>query len=135
MRVSLGCISRACRRVESSGERRHISYPECISLTIVSFTRVYNILNHEKEADRILYEDPHPETGFLILPDLKWDRKTISTLVGMVSAVSFATRSRRLVPIVLVRHRVRQIDQILARPREATSSAAAQHQEFVRRCR
>lgn len=49
--------------------------------------RVYNILNHEKEADRILYEDPDPETGFLILPDLKWDRKTISTLVSIACAV------------------------------------------------
>lgn len=46
--------------------------------------RVYNILSHEKEADRILFEDPHPETGFLILPDLKWDRKTISTLVRRI---------------------------------------------------
>jgi hypothetical protein len=53
------------------------------SLSDIALVRVYNILNHEKEADRILYEDPHPETGFLILPDLKWDRKTISTLVSM----------------------------------------------------
>ncbi|GHJ85941.1 hypothetical protein NliqN6_2343 [Naganishia liquefaciens] len=48
---------------------------------------VYNILNHEKEADKILYEDPDPQTGFLILPDLKWDQKTLATLY--LSAIVF----------------------------------------------
>lgn len=42
--------------------------------------RVYNILSHTVEADRILYEDPSPSSGFLIIPDLKWDRKTLSSL-------------------------------------------------------
>jgi m7GpppX diphosphatase len=32
--------------------------------------RVYNILDHVKEADRIIYEDPDEESGFVILPDL-----------------------------------------------------------------
>ncbi|KAJ2351255.1 hypothetical protein IWW50_004603, partial [Coemansia erecta] len=34
---------------------------------------VYNILAKKDEADRIVYEDPDPENGFIILPDLKWD--------------------------------------------------------------
>lgn len=34
---------------------------------------VYNILEHKKEADKILYEDSDPETGFIILPDYKWN--------------------------------------------------------------
>lgn len=51
-------------------------------MNMYAYARVYNILSHEKEADRILYEDPDPATGFLILPDLKWDRKTLSTLVN-----------------------------------------------------
>jgi len=41
---------------------------------------VYNILDHEKEADRILYEDPDKEKGFIILPDLKWDGKQIEDM-------------------------------------------------------
>ncbi|EPQ29803.1 uncharacterized protein PFL1_02476 [Pseudozyma flocculosa PF-1] len=41
---------------------------------------VYNILEHKKEADTILYEDPDPEAGFILLPDLKWDQKTLSSL-------------------------------------------------------
>ncbi|QRV81875.1 scavenger mRNA-decapping enzyme DcpS [Ceratobasidium sp. AG-Ba] len=40
---------------------------------------VYNILSHESESERILYEDPSPVDGFIIVPDLKWDGKTIST--------------------------------------------------------
>ncbi|XP_033227226.1 m7GpppX diphosphatase [Belonocnema kinseyi] len=34
---------------------------------------VDNILAHRAEADRIIYEDKNKETGFLMLPDLKWD--------------------------------------------------------------
>ncbi|EST07722.1 Scavenger mRNA decapping enzyme DcpS/DCS2 [Kalmanozyma brasiliensis GHG001] len=41
---------------------------------------VYNILEHKKEADSILYEDPDPKKGFIIVPDLKWDQKTTSSL-------------------------------------------------------
>ncbi|KAH7345783.1 scavenger mRNA decapping enzyme [Rhizoctonia solani] len=40
---------------------------------------VYNILSHESEADRILFEDPSPTDGFIIVPDLKWDGTTMST--------------------------------------------------------
>lgn len=41
---------------------------------------VYNILEHKKEADSILFEDPDLESGFIIVPDLKWDQKTTSSL-------------------------------------------------------
>nr|CAG4646277.1 EOG090X06NK [Macrothrix elegans] len=41
---------------------------------------VYNILEHKKEADRIVFEDPDPVNGFILLPDLKWDCRTISNL-------------------------------------------------------
>ncbi|KAJ2774243.1 hypothetical protein IWQ57_000911 [Coemansia nantahalensis] len=34
---------------------------------------VENILDKRVEAERIVYEDPDRETGFVILPDLKWD--------------------------------------------------------------
>ncbi|KAG8713764.1 hypothetical protein FRC09_018352 [Ceratobasidium sp. 395] len=40
---------------------------------------VYNILSHQSESDRILYEDASPNDGFIIIPDLKWDGKTMST--------------------------------------------------------
>jgi len=49
---------------------------------------VYNILEHKKEADRIVFEDPDPVTGFILIPDLKWDCRTISNLylTGIVFA-------------------------------------------------
>ncbi|KAI4469781.1 histidine triad hit protein member [Holotrichia oblita] len=41
---------------------------------------VYNILEHKCEADRIVFEDPDPVNGFLLLPDLKWNGTTLDTL-------------------------------------------------------
>lgn len=41
---------------------------------------VYNILEHKKEVERIVFEDPDEELGFVLLPDLKWDGKTKETL-------------------------------------------------------
>ena len=41
---------------------------------------VYNILEHKKEAESILFEDPDLKRGFIIVPDLKWDQKTTSSL-------------------------------------------------------
>lgn len=31
---------------------------------------VYNILDHKAESDRILFEDPDRQNGFILLPDL-----------------------------------------------------------------
>lgn len=38
------------------------------------------MLSHEKEADRIIFEDPDPEVGFILAPDLKWDGKVVESL-------------------------------------------------------
>ncbi|PWN38816.1 scavenger mRNA decapping enzyme [Ceraceosorus guamensis] len=56
---------------------------------------VYNILDKKKEADSIIYEDPDPETGFVLLPDLKWDRKTTSSLYLVAIAHDRSLRSLR----------------------------------------
>ncbi|KAL2734063.1 m7GpppX diphosphatase [Vespula squamosa] len=34
-----------------------------------------NILTHKAEQDKIVYEDTNKETGFVMVPDLKWDGK------------------------------------------------------------
>ena len=39
-----------------------------------------NILEHKAEADRIIYEDRDPDTGFLLLPDLKWNEQQVTDL-------------------------------------------------------
>ena len=41
---------------------------------------VDNILDHKAEEDRIRFEDEDPETGFILLLDLKWDERTVDTL-------------------------------------------------------
>ena len=41
---------------------------------------VYNVLEHKKEADRIIFEDPNPETGFILAPDFKWSGESVSDL-------------------------------------------------------
>jgi m7GpppX diphosphatase len=37
-------------------------------------------LEHKKEAERIVFEDSDPETGFILLPDLKWDGEAVENL-------------------------------------------------------
>lgn len=37
-------------------------------------------MDKKREAESIVYEDPDPLTGFIIIPDSKWDGKTISSV-------------------------------------------------------
>ena len=41
---------------------------------------VCNILDGKAEQDRILFKDPGPDTGFILMPDLKWDTSDVSAL-------------------------------------------------------
>ncbi|KAF9517839.1 hypothetical protein BS47DRAFT_1339061 [Hydnum rufescens UP504] len=56
---------------------------------------VLNILDHVTEEDQILFEDPSPTDGFIILPDLKWDRKNLDTLYLVAIAHSPSVKSIR----------------------------------------
>lgn len=44
---------------------------------------VHNILFHGKEADSVLYHDKDPESRFVLLPDMKWDRISMNALYLM----------------------------------------------------
>lgn len=46
----------------------------CFSL---SFQWVYNILDKKAEADRIVFENPDPSDGFVLIPDLKWNQQQV----------------------------------------------------------
>lgn len=83
-------------------QRRHMvkETPEIYKKHIINYIQtmkgsrlqwLYNILDHKAETEKIIYEDPDPETGFLLLPDMyvpndlsfinrKWDGSTISSL-------------------------------------------------------
>lgn len=41
---------------------------------------VYNILFEGKEAETFVYHDQNPETGFVLLPDMKWDGMNMDAL-------------------------------------------------------
>ncbi|KAK6515246.1 hypothetical protein TWF506_007589 [Arthrobotrys conoides] len=41
---------------------------------------VYNILDHKAESEKIVFEDEDREVGFILLPDLKWDLVTMTSL-------------------------------------------------------
>ncbi|PWN31767.1 scavenger mRNA decapping enzyme [Meira miltonrushii] len=56
---------------------------------------VYNILEKKKEADTILFERQGSSDGFIILPDLKWDQKTLSSLYLVAIVHDRSLRSMR----------------------------------------
>jgi len=41
---------------------------------------VYNVLEHKKEVERIIYEDPDRDVGFILAPDFKWSGKQVEDL-------------------------------------------------------
>ncbi|KAK9390832.1 HIT-like domain-containing protein [Lipomyces mesembrius] len=59
---------------------RKILFPHIEKMRGDRIQWVYNILSHKVEADRIVYENPDPQEGFILLPDLKWDRTTMDSV-------------------------------------------------------
>ncbi|XP_059202194.1 m7GpppX diphosphatase [Centropristis striata] len=66
--------------VEEKGEDYESITLPYIQKQSFSVQWVYNILEKKAEADRIVYEDPDPEVGFVLLPDFKWDQKQVDNL-------------------------------------------------------
>ncbi|MGH0142613.1 UNVERIFIED_CONTAM: hypothetical protein FKN15_033024 [Acipenser sinensis] len=64
---------------ESGEDYRSITLPY-IQEQSFSVQWVYNILEKKAEADRIVFEDPDPQNGFVLLPDFKWDQKQLDDL-------------------------------------------------------
>ncbi|KAI0330054.1 scavenger mRNA decapping enzyme [Cubamyces sp. BRFM 1775] len=56
---------------------------------------VENILNGVSEVEKVLYQDPSPDSGYLLLPDMKWDLTTISSLYLVAIAFNRGIRSLR----------------------------------------
>lgn len=52
----------------------------CYLCLLGSMCRVKDILSGKTEAKKVLYKDHDPEYGYLIIPDMKWDLTTISSL-------------------------------------------------------
>ncbi|RPD65267.1 scavenger mRNA decapping enzyme [Lentinus tigrinus ALCF2SS1-7] len=56
---------------------------------------VENILNGTSEAEKVLFRDPSPESGYVILPDMKWDLTTLSSLYLVAIAFNRSIRTLR----------------------------------------
>ena len=49
-------------------------------IIITFFQWVHNVLDGKAESDRVVYSDPDPLSGFMLLPDMKWDRSDVQNL-------------------------------------------------------
>ncbi|CAK6969330.1 m7GpppX diphosphatase [Scomber scombrus] len=66
--------------VEETGEDYKTITLPYIQKQSFSVQWVHNILEKKAEADRIVFEDPDKEVGFVLLPDFKWDQKQADDL-------------------------------------------------------
>ncbi|XP_039871116.1 m7GpppX diphosphatase [Simochromis diagramma] len=64
---------------ETEEDYKNITLPHIVKQSF-SVQWVYNILEKKAEAERIVYEDPDPDVGFVLLPDFKWDQKQVDDL-------------------------------------------------------
>ncbi|XP_067827193.1 m7GpppX diphosphatase [Heptranchias perlo] len=64
---------------ETADDYMNISTPHLNSQTF-SIQWVYNILEKKAEAERIIYENPDPQNGFILIPDFKWNQKQVDDL-------------------------------------------------------
>ncbi|KAB1255018.1 m7GpppX diphosphatase [Camelus dromedarius] len=65
---------------ETGSDYRNITLPHLESQSL-SLQWVYNILDKKAEADRIVFENPDPSDGFVLIPDLKWNQQQVKDLV------------------------------------------------------
>ncbi|KAL7848388.1 hypothetical protein AOLI_G00231060 [Acnodon oligacanthus] len=66
--------------IEESGDDYSAITLPYISSQSFSVQWVYNILEKKAEADRIVFEDPDLNVGFVLLPDFKWNQKQLDDL-------------------------------------------------------
>jgi len=60
---------------ESPDDYATVTFPLVVQLqsTPTALGWVYNILEKRSETERIIFENPDPVSGFVLLPDLKWN--------------------------------------------------------------
>ncbi|XP_014303986.1 m7GpppX diphosphatase isoform X2 [Myotis lucifugus] len=64
---------------ETGGDYKNVTLPHLESQSL-SIQWVYNILDKKAEADRIVFENPDPADGFVLIPDLKWNQQQLDDL-------------------------------------------------------
>lgn len=84
--ITLPYIEKHCLSVQVGGavtkeERLHVSARHDVVTDVTSRSPrqwVCNILEKKAEVERIVYEDPDPDVGFILLPDFKWDQRQVT---------------------------------------------------------
>lgn len=74
---------------------------------------VYNILDGRTEQEDVMYRETGPD-GFLLLPDLNWDRKTMGSLhlLGLVERRDiWSVRDLKRGDVSWLRHMVRKMGE------------------------
>ncbi|XP_024413041.2 m7GpppX diphosphatase [Desmodus rotundus] len=64
---------------ETGSDYKNVTFPHLESQSL-SIQWVYNILDKKAEADRIVFENPDPSDGFVLIPDLKWNQQQLDDL-------------------------------------------------------
>ncbi|XP_047733206.1 CMP-N-acetylneuraminate-beta-galactosamide-alpha-2,3-sialyltransferase 4 isoform X3 [Prionailurus viverrinus] len=64
---------------ETGADYKNVTLPHLESQSL-SIQWVYNILDKKAEADRIVFENPDPSDGFVLIPDLKWNQQQLDDL-------------------------------------------------------
>uniref|UniRef100_A0A0K0ENE1 m7GpppX diphosphatase n=1 Tax=Strongyloides stercoralis TaxID=6248 RepID=A0A0K0ENE1_STRER len=59
---------------------KKITLPYLMENNVSEVTWIKNIFEKDYEKESVIFKDIDPDTGFLLLADLKWDRKTISNM-------------------------------------------------------
>uniref|UniRef100_A0A8C9P868 m7GpppX diphosphatase n=1 Tax=Spermophilus dauricus TaxID=99837 RepID=A0A8C9P868_SPEDA len=65
---------------ETGDDYKNITLPHLESQSLGGWICEYNILDKKAEADRIIYENPDPSDGFVLIPDLKWNQQQLDDL-------------------------------------------------------
>ncbi|XP_006140703.2 m7GpppX diphosphatase [Tupaia chinensis] len=68
-----------CLVRETGADYRNVTLPH-LQAQSLSVQWVYNILDKKAEADRIVFENPDPCDGFVLIPDLKWNQQQLDDL-------------------------------------------------------
>ena len=73
-------LSSPAHLIQETSELYHTVTLPHIQSQQFSLQWVYNVLEHKKEADRIIFEDPDKDVGFILAPDFKWSGDSVSDL-------------------------------------------------------
>eukprot|EP00892_Ulva_mutabilis_P005212 jgi/Ulvmu1/3062/UM015_0102.1 len=71
---------KTCMVYETPEMYAAVTEPHIAAIPAAATAWVINILEKKKEADRMIFEDPDPAKGFMLHPDLKWDRTQVDKL-------------------------------------------------------